>query len=304
MPRRLQDLSLDARVRAYATVLRLRHDRGILCETIAKQLDLPTSTVYNWIVGKNSPLGSFVIPTLTPSPSLSYLAGAMLGDGDLGRTTSYHYLLRLRVKDLDFAERVCSCFGAVLGKPKLVRKDCHGFYLVRVWSRILYEYISDTGAIRKTVDRFPSEFIQGFADAEGSPAISVGHSRNSSFGFYIVIVNTDVQLLKWIRRLMKSRFGIDSRLLEGKKRRSMWSKVPCYYLKIGRRSDQESFADHIGFAIRRKQQKMLIALELLRRFGPSKAGPEWRRIFKKRGRLWIMRDSSEKMWSPGRDLNS
>jgi intein-encoded DNA endonuclease-like protein len=175
----LHDLPLYARVRAYARALQLGHNRRVPCETVAKLLDLPTSTAYNWIVGKNSPLGSFVIPTLTPSRSLSYLVGAMLGDGDLVRTTSYHYLLRLRVKDLDFAEKVCSCFGSVLGKPKRVRKDSHGFYLVSVWSRILYEYLSYARAFRKTVDRFPSEFIQGFADAEGSPAISVGHSENS-----------------------------------------------------------------------------------------------------------------------------
>src|SRR5438093_13670234 len=104
MPRRLQDLSLDARVRVYARVLRLRHDRRVSCETIAKLLDLPSSTVYNWITGENSPLGSFVIPTLTPSPSLSYLAGAMHGDWHLLRTTSYHFLLRLNVHDLALSE--------------------------------------------------------------------------------------------------------------------------------------------------------------------------------------------------------
>ena len=303
MPKRLQNLSLDARARAYVRVLRLSHDRGFTCNAIAKQLDLPVSTVYNWIVGKNSPLGSFIVPILTPSPSLSYLAGAMLGDGDLSRSASYHYQLRLRVRDRDFAEEVCSCFSSVLGRPKKIRNDSSGFYIVRVWSRILYEYLSDTSAIRKTVDHFPSEFIRGFADAEGSPAISVGQSQNPLFGFYIVLVNADVDLLKWIRRLMRLRFGIDSRLLKGKMHPSMWGKVPCYYLKIGRRRDQQSFADRIGFAIRRKQRKMLIALELLRRFGPSKAGAEWQRIFEKSGRLWIMRDSGEKLWSPGRDLN-
>ena len=130
MPRTLQSLSLDARVRVYGRVLEARRDRGSTCETIARQLDLPSSTVYNWIVGKNSPLGSIVVPILTPSPSLSYLAGAMLGDGDLVRSTSYHYQLRLRVKDQDFAEKVCSCYSSVLGRPRKVRKDGSGFCVV------------------------------------------------------------------------------------------------------------------------------------------------------------------------------
>ena len=84
MPRTLQSLSLDARVRVCERVLEAGRDRGSSCDTIASQLDLPSSTVCNWIVGKNSPLGSFVVAILTPWPSLSYLAGAMLGDGDLG----------------------------------------------------------------------------------------------------------------------------------------------------------------------------------------------------------------------------
>ncbi len=304
IPRTSRKLSLNARARAYESVLQLRCNCGLTCGTIARRVGLPCSTVYNWVVGKNSPFGSLILPTLTPSPSLSYLAGAMLGDGDLVRSTSYHYQLRLRVKDRDFAEEVCSCFSSVLGRPKNVRNDGNGFYVVRVWSRILYEYLSDTSAIRKTVDQFPSQFIRGFADAEGSPAISVGQSQNPLFCFYIVMVNTDVDLLKWIRRLMKSRFGIDSRLLKGKMHPSMWGKVPCYYLKIGRRRDQLVFAHCIGFGIHRKQRKMLTALDLLRRFGPSKAGADWKRIFKTRGRIWILRDSREKLWSPGRDLNS
>jgi intein-encoded DNA endonuclease-like protein len=290
MPRTLRTLFLNARVRVYERVLEARREFGSSYETIAKNLDLPSSTVHNWIVGKNSPLGSFVIPKLTPTPSLSYLAGAMLGDGDLVRSTSYHYLLRLRVKDRDFAEKVCSCFNSVLGRPRHVRKDGNGFYVVRFWSRMLYEYLSDTRSIQKTVDRFPSEFIKGFADAEGTPAISVGRSRKSSLSFFIVMVNTDLSLLRWVRHLMKSRFGIDSRLSEGKMHPSMWGRVPCYYLTIGRREDQLSFADNIGFAIHRKRQKMLIALELLQRLGPLKAGAEWQRIFEKRGRIWIMKD--------------
>ena len=48
---------------------------------------------------------------------------------------------------------------------------------------------------------------------------------------------------------------------------------------------------------------MLIALELLQRLGPLKAGAEWQRIFEKRGRAWV-NEGHWKVWSPGRDLNS
>ncbi len=206
--------------------------------TVARNVGLPPSTVYNWITGRHSPFGSCNAPKLTSSQSLSYLAGAFLGDGSLTRSLSYHYELRLRVKDLDFAEQTSACLGLVLGKPKKVRLDARGFYVVRAWSRLLYEYLSDLSLIRETADRFPAEFIRGFADAEGSAAVSVAGSRTLSLWFYLVLVNTNLELLNYIKYLLRDKFRIDSRILLGKKRQSMWSKVPCYYLKIGRREDQ------------------------------------------------------------------
>lgn len=280
---------LSFRARAYATVVALRQEQGWGYCKIAKHTGLSPSTVYNWVVGRHSPLGSCNVPNLTSSPSLSYLAGAFLGDGSLTQSTSYHYELRLRVRDRDFADEVCACLGSILGKSKRVRVNEKGFYIVRTWSRLLYEYLSNLDSIRQTVDQFPAEFVGGFADAEGSAAVSVSGSRTLALWFYVVLVNTNLELLNYIKILLWKKFRIDSRVLLGRKCHSMWSKVPCYYLKIGRREDQRRFANLIGFRIGRKQVKMQAALSLLDSYGPSRAALEWQRRFEKHGRIWVSR---------------
>jgi len=281
---------LTVRARAYATVLALTEKQGWGYGRVARHVGLSPSTVYNWIVGRHSPLGSCNKPNLTSSPCLSYLAGAFLGDGSLIRSTSYHYELRLRVKDREFAEWVCTCLGSVIGRPKRVRADEKGFYIARAWSRLFYEYLSSLDSIRGTAEEFPAEFIRGFADAEGSAAISVGGSRTPTLWFYVVLVNTNLELLNYIKLLLWTKFRIGSCILLGKKRHSMWSKLPCYYLKIGRREGQRRFANLIGFGIERKQSKMRVALSLLDAYGPSRAALQWQRIFEKRRRIWVKRD--------------
>ena len=166
-------ISLAERVAAYPVVLELNRERGMDHTRIAKLLGLPCPTVYNWLHGLNSPFGSCTNPDLRPSASLSYVAGAFLGDGALIKSSAFHYELRLRVRDRQFAETVATCASVVLGKKKLPFFDKKGFFVVRFWSRLLFEFLSDWQRIRETTGLYPSEFIRGFADAEGSPVVSV-----------------------------------------------------------------------------------------------------------------------------------
>ena len=296
--------SLSVRIKAYTEALELRRKYGWGNRTIAAHVGLPYPTVNSWMVGRHSPFGSCNVPRLGPSRPLSYLAGALLGDGSLIRSPSYHYEMRFRVRDLEFAERVCDCAISVLRKQKSVKLDNKGFYEVRFWSRLLYEYLSDWSQIRKCAGEFPAEFVRGFADAEGSPAVSLWQSSSPMFGFYVVLVSTNLRILHYIKDLLQTQFGIGSYILLGRKRRSMWSKRPWYYLKIGRRQDQLRFARRIGFGLYRKQQKMEIALSLLETRSLSQAASEWRKLFQKHGRNWVFSEPAKKIWSPGRDLNS
>lgn len=229
------------------------------------------------------------MPNITPSPALSYVAGAFLGDGGLIESTAYHYELRFRVRDRDFAEHFSKCVRLIIGKPKDVKTDAKGFFIVRFWSRLLFEFMSDWNSIVDTTERFPAQFIRGFADAEGSPAVSVGRSRK--LGLIIVMVNTNRSLLEYVQNLLRDRFAIESHIYLEKKLCRMWSKLPCYHLVIGRRVDQKRFASHIGFLIERKQEKLNVALSLLGNHTPRAAAIGWERLFMKRGRHWTRQDT-------------
>lgn len=277
--------SLTTRTRTYATVLELR-SFGWGYKRIARLVGLPCSTVHSWIRGKHSPFGSCSAPNLEPSALLSYIVGAFLGDGGLIRSAQHHYELRFRVRDREFAERFSDCLSAILGKSKKPRQDESRFFLVRVWSRLLFEFLSSWDSIRETARRYPREFIGGFADAEGSPAVSIGRSRRV-LGVYVVMVNTNRVLLNLVRTLLRANFAIGSNIFLERKRHRMWSKLPCYHLTIGRREDQGRFAGTIGFGIQRKQEKLLVALCLWDTYGPSDAVSEWHKLYEKRGRIWV-----------------
>jgi len=277
--------SLTTRTRTYATVLELR-SFGWSYKRIARLVGLPRSTVHSWIRGKHSPFGSCSAPNLEPSALLSYIVGAFLGDGGLIRSAQHHYELRFRARDREFAERFSDCLSAIPGKSKKPRQDESGFFLVRVWSRLLFEFLSSWDSIRETARRYPREFIGGFVDAEGSPAVSIGRSRRV-LGVYVVMVNTNRVLLNLVRTLLRANSAIGSNIFLERKRHRMWSKLPCYHLTIGRREDQGRFAGTIGFGIQRKQEKLLVALCLLDTYGPSDAVSEWHKLYEKRGRIWV-----------------
>lgn len=134
---------LVQRAQAFERTRQLRKELGWSYKRIANSLRLPSSTVHNWVCGVNHPYGSYTKPDLNPSPELSYFAGAFLGDGGLAKSNAFHYEIRLRVKDREFAQNVSYCLTRVIHKakpPKLAEK---GFFVVRIWSRLLFEYLSD-----------------------------------------------------------------------------------------------------------------------------------------------------------------
>jgi len=253
---------------------------------IARLVGLPRSTVHNWIMGNHTPYGSCNTPNLEPSRFLSYVAGAFLGDGGLIRSAQHHYELRFRVRDHEFAEYFSACLSKVLGKSKTPRTDKNGFFVVRVWSRLLFEFLSSWDSIRETAKQYPLEFIRGFADAEGSPTVSVDRSRRV-LGVCVVMVNTNRMLLDFVGSLLRAKFATRSRAFLERKHHRMWSKLPCYHLTIGRREDQRRFASNVGFGMQRKQEKLLVALSLLDSHGPSGAVPERQRLYEKRNQIWV-----------------
>ena len=99
-------------------------------------------------------------------------------------------------------------------------------------------------------------------------------------------------------QLQLKRLGIDSRIgqyNQPERRVSLIRGKPVvfesrtFWLTITKLNSMKRFAHDIGFTIRRKQQKLRDALNLINRVGSRRAGAEWLRIYTKEGTRWARR---------------
>lgn len=62
-----------------------------------------------------------------------------------------------------------------------------------------------------------------------------------------------------------------------------------FWLVVTKLDSMKRFANDLGFTIKRKQQKLRDALNLIDRVGSGRAGIEWLRIYRKEGTRWVRR---------------
>lgn len=96
-------------------------------------------------------------------PLLSYIAGAIVGDGDLhgGRG-------RLRVKDENFARAVAEKLSKLIGRDIMIRQQKDGFYCLE---NVVLGYVKrGLWKILAYIDRYGERrcFLSGLLDAEAS----------------------------------------------------------------------------------------------------------------------------------------
>ena len=246
---------------------------GMSLTEISKKLGIPKSTLYYWKIRRHKPPLARWIPT--PSRELSYVIGALLGDGTLD-LHHYNYSARLRVKDYDFCKNFSVIMARLLNKryrmPKWNEKkqywhvfyDSTAFYewAVKLKSEvekqnleILKQYIEHS---KETV----KYFLRGLFDAEGS---------NSQCKL-VSLSNSNKALLEYVKYLLKRYFSITAggphlNTKAGKvnnKRRDgkiVVARRNCYTLSIYRRLDIVRFLTEIGFSIMRKQLGLRVRLK-------------------------------------------
>jgi len=231
------------------------HAQGFGSRRIAKMLGVPErrKSIEQWIypLRKGKTSKPRTNPDLTPSPELSYLVGARLGDGTVYKNRRWRkYAITLRAKDRDFVEYFRDCL------TKVSRRKVSFFYNenMRMWiasvsSKPLYLFLRSKNVYDyAVVEPFPSGFIRGLADAEGSVCISKRYKY-----VRVEISNTDKALLEYTKSLLLKYFGISSQICGKGKTRG--NKV-AYKLLISKQLDVAKFARMIGFAIRRKMEKL------------------------------------------------
>lgn len=273
---------LPLRRMLYARVLQLRQEglthRKIQTK-IAEELgvSISLSMISCWIRGVHTPFRDGCgrpaedqrLRRVRPCPELAYVIGAVLGDGYTHYQGPHHYAVVLAVKDRDFAEEFSRCAAVALCRDKPRRpywNDYMNLWYVNPCSKQLYMLLKgkDIDKVRPFIEHCSDcvhAFIRGLADAEGWVDIHIRKCR-------IYIVNTDRRLMEYTADLLK-RLGIHATIYRRRMREIVVTRgkiykrrhETLYILTIYRKDALLQFKQLIGFAIRRKQERLETATQ-------------------------------------------
>ncbi len=237
--------------------------KGYSTRKIAKITGVAKSTVSYWLQGKG--LRNLNIPNLNPSSDLSYTLGVIFGDGSVFKSER-HYSIVLAATSLEFVKEFNRCLCRILGKQKLysvrerkIKKSkprWSAIYEFRASSKLLFEFLKgkDISDFNDIIKLFPNEFIKGFADSEGCVYFRKGKKIEMT-DRKIKLSNTNINLLKYIRRLLKKEFNINSYL--------QINSSP--HLSVHGKENICRFYDNIGFTIDKKKRKLEAIVKFLHR---------------------------------------
>jgi len=205
-----------------------------------------------------------------PSPDLAYIIGAVKGDGWItlhrqksGETHySLAYIVGLVTKDYEFAEQFRKSICNVTGRmPKIMLLCQHRssanpngeIFRVVISDKSLFHLLSRPfEELKRYIEPYPTYFLRGFFDAEGS-AWTVKRRNRSSEEFVVKFCNTDKGLLEYVRELLirlkiypaPKMFGTMGNLGVNRKK--------CYNLVIYRKNSVKRFMEVVGSSISRKR---------------------------------------------------
>ena len=200
-------------------------------------------------------MGKINFTNLNPSPELSYIIGAVLGDGHIGIYKRCHevYFVNTDIDLLNnynnYVEKIVGRKYSIILNRKLPNRK--PLYRIRFGSKNLYYLIK--GGIKNfkfIIEMYPADFVRGFADSEGC-VTHVNYKAKEGIHHYprIQITNKNLKLLKYIKNLIKNVFGIIS-FIRHRHTRNIDD------LLITRKESIMKFKDNIGFYSIPKQNKL------------------------------------------------
>jgi len=192
--------------------------------------------VSDWINGRHSPIGRAHQFQPRPSPELAYIIGVEAGDGSLN-LNRYNYRIRLKAIDREFVQEFDRCLSIVLSTPRhriWKSSDSNEFHL-DASSYLLYKFLRrPMWVLMPYVETSPkcvSAFLRGFFDSEACA------SKNGD----VTASNTNVELLKYVQRLLRGYLGISTtgpRLgtkkgsILARKGRIYFRKSDCFLIRV------------------------------------------------------------------------
>ncbi|HYY91281.1 MAG TPA: hypothetical protein VE955_04775 [Candidatus Dormibacteraeota bacterium] len=291
-------LSLQRRIRAYDDAIRLSR-AGSSPTDIACQTGVHSSTIRSWLVDGRKPWTRYELFKPTPSEQLSYVIGVYMGDGSISSRENGS-MLRLHVKDKEFADKFSATCGNVLGKkPYSVRyvKDRDKYETMIGNASFCKFLLQGLSKIDPYIRDHPSSFVRGLADSDGCPAVTTTKKRGKPWFFVQVVVatSTSIPLLSYTRSILKECFRLKATLVyKGKARTRSYrntvfrSRKRVFDLRISRFGDVKQFFNVVGFGLSRKQEKLDAAIMVRERFGCRReAVDEWNRGWEHGTTEWI-----------------
>ncbi|MDI6798398.1 MAG: LAGLIDADG family homing endonuclease [Candidatus Aenigmarchaeota archaeon] len=294
--RKSRDIPIQERINLHRKALRLHQKFAWGKVRIGKALNLNPNTVENWIHKGVNPSSHFTLFTPKISKEISYVIGVAFGDGSATKTGYIH----LTSIDREFVEKFAHCMTKILEKTCPIRES-NGLPYVWIGCKLLCNFLKkQLSYLRLFIENFPKEFIQGFADSEGSPNVTIYKDRGRGrFDVRVIVAcNTNRAILKYVQNLLKNHFNIKSNIpinvragtVRISKGHITRTTKDAWRLTIDRFPDTIKFARNIGFSIKRKQEKLIDAIKVKQKYGRGQeAIHKWLAMYQKVGRKWIKR---------------
>jgi intein-encoded DNA endonuclease-like protein len=276
--KRRKCLPLEIRAKMYEDVIELKR-QGLKPSQIQEELfekykvQLCMKNIYNWINGKHYPFGNVNNFNEKPSPKLAYIVGVIFTDGYKYIGKQSQYSLRLAVNDREFAEKFAECLTEILKKKKPYKpfyNKNQKKWIVAGCSVLLFGFLNRTLKELKPIiehdEKCVSAFLQALFDGEGTIYIKIKGKKRRR-GLYLF--NTNKKLLIYAKYLLRKYFSIEATGPYLKTRKGTLREFPngvykatkdCHYIYI-RTKSLSNFYRHVGFSIKRKQQKLIKAIK-------------------------------------------
>jgi len=257
---------------------------------------VPSRTVGHWLAGDRTPR-TYNTFEEEPSSSLSYVIGAVLGDGSLIPKSN---IVKLEVADREFAdqfnEAMSSLFGRAQNRVSIRRFESERLplYVVRYSSRQLLNLLQrPLSELNDYVSPYPTQFLRGFFDAEGYVSVSA----QKCFSLRVGAENSSHELLLLVSSILSRNLGIRHSLRlrrkAGFKKRIRGEKFESQktsgLVEIRNLEEISKFRELVGFSIHRKMDRLSDAL-LFREMGSKKACKTWKLNYVKQRGEWIRRN--------------
>jgi intein-encoded DNA endonuclease-like protein len=277
---KLTRLPVEMRIRIYEKVMEMKNLplKQIYEKLKSFNLNLDKETIRTWIKEIKNPKRKLNL-IKNFDEKLSYLIGAILGDGCFYIPNNLRGRIVFGVKDINIARKVALTLTHVLEREKMYKvrwSQKLKLYIVEGYSKHLVEFLQKPlHQLREILDKYPLEFLKGIYDAEGSKNIKKQQDR-----IYprIFLTNSDLDLLLYAQELLK-KFGINSRIYkntEAGKRKIINGKITsttknCYNLCIQTLDGVNKFVKLINFTSEEKSKEINRAVELIKKYGNKKA---------------------------------